>query len=226
MNLQHVNTFRRWLIGNHPEQSQSVRNMVAEQSATPVWRTSLQCVTTSLKTGRACDRRVAHKGTCGPREAHRVYCPIELDGTVHLCSCPPQSFSRCIVHGISCRWLPRTLRIGPQPSHHEEQVLFWSKVLLLLQLLVLDLGPGRLIICGSWLHTRRISVTATYPWHLSSVGKTPCSRNSGGPRCSSLARQSAIQNMCSFSKSDLHHSSRGLGAGVSAKGPKVKVQSS
>ena len=56
-------------IGNHPEQSQSVRNMLAEQSATPASRTSLQCI---------------NKGKCGRREAYRVHCPVELDGTAHL----------------------------------------------------------------------------------------------------------------------------------------------
>ena len=44
-----------------------------------------------------------------------VHCPIELDGTAHLCSCPPQSFSRCIVHGISCRWLPEDPADRPSP---------------------------------------------------------------------------------------------------------------
>ena len=73
------------LIGNYPEQSQSVRNMVAEQSATPVLENqsavhSHKFEKKRKKKGRSCGRSAAHKKTCGPYEAHRVHCPTELDG--------------------------------------------------------------------------------------------------------------------------------------------------
>ena len=167
---------RRWTpIGNHPEQSQSFGNMVAEQSARPVRRTSLQCKATSLKIGTSCGRSAAHE--------RRTRCTVQLSwmGPRTFVAVPPQSFSPWNVYGTSCRSLPVDLADRPTtlPPRGPEQVLFWSKNLLRLLLLVPDLGPGRLIMCGPWLHTQRASICDRLKtMALSSVGPTPCSRNS------------------------------------------------
>ena len=93
-------------------------------------------------------------------QKRRTGCTVQLSwmGPPTFVAVPRKASAVVLFTAYPVGGFPRTLQIGPQPSHHEEQVLFWSKVLLLFLLLVPDLGPGRLIICGLWLHTRRRSI--------------------------------------------------------------------
>ena len=117
---------RRWTpIGNRPK---LVGNIVAEQSAQPVWRTSLQCIATSLKNRkvmwlecgvRHTRKRMAHERCTG--------CTVQLSwmGPRTFIVVSPQSFSPCNVHSILCRSLPVDPADRPATLTHEEQVLFW-----------------------------------------------------------------------------------------------------
>ena len=71
-----------------------------------------------------------------------------------------------------------------------------------------SLGPGRLIICGPWLHTQRTSICDLHIAMASELHRhDPMFKEQRRPRCSALAKQSAMYNMYPFSKSDLRQSS-------------------
>ena len=198
MNLQHVTHSEDGaLIGNHPERSQSVRKMVAEQSATPVRRTSLQH-NHKFENRKSMWPESGTQGNVWPKRSAHAECTVRLSwmGPRTFVAVLRKASAVVLFAAYPVGGFPRTLRIGPRPSHHEEQVLFWSEVLLLLLLLVLDLGPGRLIIRGSWLHTRHISICDRHIIMASELHRhDPMCNEQRRPGCSSLARQSAMENM-------------------------------
>ena len=150
--------------------------------------------------------------TCGPWEAHRVYCPIELDGIAHLHSCLFRKASALVVFTeYLVGRFPWTLRISPQPSHHAHNPhTTRSRYCSDPKVCYTDYSSSRTwdrggssfvaVVC---IHNAHQPLTAIKAWHLSSVGTTGttlCSRNSGGPRCSSLAGQSAMYNIAHSGK--------------------------
>ena len=105
----------------------------------------------------------------------------------------PQSFNPCNIHGISCRSLP------VDPAERPTTLTPRGAGIVLIQRSATltpprhRLGTGSSFVAFVCIHNARQSVTAIEAWHLSSVGTTPYSRNSGGPRCSYL--QGSLQCM-------------------------------
>ena len=94
--------------------------------------------------------------------AHKVYCSACVGWEpAHLCVCSPQASPDVLCTSNPVGGILQTLRIGPEPSHHEEQMLCCLN-LLFLPLLVPDLRPGRLILCGPWLHTQCTSINSVH----------------------------------------------------------------
>ena len=90
-------------ICKHPEPSQSARNMVVEQLATPVWGTSLQCIATSLeKEGKVMWPKCGAQENVWPMNGAQGV-QVSWMGPRACSNCSPRCFSPCIVHSISCR---------------------------------------------------------------------------------------------------------------------------
>ena len=173
------------LVGNNPEQSQSVRNTVTEQLATPVWRNSLQRITTSLKAGSACGPRAAHKETCGPKRC--TGCTVQLTWMGPRTSVAVLRKASAVVlfTAYPVGGFPATLRIGPRPSHDTTRSMCCSGRKICYSYCSSS-RTWDFIINGLWLHTQLTSICDRHVTMASELRRyDPCSRNSGGPRCSS-----------------------------------------
>ena len=143
---------------------------------------------------------------CGAQEkrvGHERYtgCTVQQSwmGTAHLWSCFHRNASALeMFTAYLVGRFPWTLRLGPPPHTTKSRNCSGRKICYTYYSSSRTWDRvGSSVVALGCVHNAQ-SVTAT-PWHLSSLGTTPCSRNSGGPRCSSRAGQFAMHNMGSFS---------------------------